>query len=279
METDSARVVETDAHPESHAKNGKSGPPSRGVLAEWTVTILIMLFASTTLAWSYVIPTGSMEDTLMVGDHIIVDKLAYSPHGSFDKYLLPYEEPKRGDIIAFSYPADTRQLFVKRLIGLPGDHLKMVNQQVYINGKKLDEPYVYHKSNFFSPYRDNFPGDIRMLDVIPDNTRDQLLRDMLEHHVVNGEVVVPPNSYFAMGDNRDNSLDSRYWGFVPRDYLVGKPVLIYWSYNTTTDMLMPDSAKGYRDHFEDLVTHFFSKTRWERTLHVIRGYRYPDSAQ
>jgi len=238
-----------------------------------------MLFASTSLAWSYVIPTGSMESSLLIGDHIIVDKLAYGSAGPVSQYLLPYEAPKRGDIIAFEYPADTSQLFVKRVIGVPGDHVKLVNQQVYINDKKLSEPYVQHTSGCIDPYRDNFPSDISMLDVVPDTKRDALLQDMLQHHVVNGEVVVPPNSYFAMGDNRDNSLDSRYWGFVPRDYIVGKPVLIYWSYDTTTAMLMPDSARGYETHLTDLVEHFFTKTRWNRTLRLVRGFRYPQQTQ
>jgi signal peptidase I len=247
---------------------------SRGFVAEWTVTILIMLFASTTLAWSYVIPTGSMEDTLLVGDHIVVDKLAYAPVGPISKYFLPYEEPKRGDIIAFQYPADTSQIFVKRVVGVPGDRLKIADQEVFVNGEKLKEPYAYHKSSYFDPYRDNFPADISKLDITPDAKRDSLLRDMLKHHVVNGEVVVPPNSYFAMGDNRDNSLDSRYWGFVPRDYIVGKPVFIYWSYNTSTDMLMPQNAKGYETHVLDIVQHLFVKTRWNRTFRLIHGYHF-----
>src|SRR6185437_6888409 len=276
MQIESEPIAAPDKPPEPPERRQ---PPSRGFVAEWTVTILIMLFASTTLAWSYVIPTGSMESNLLIGDHIIVDKLAYAPAGPVSKYLLPYEAPKRGDIIAFEYPADTSQLFVKRVIGLPGDRLKLVNQQVYINDKKLYEPYVQHTSGFFDPYRDNFPGDVSMLDVVPDTRRDTLLRDMLQHHVVNGEVVVPPNSYFAMGDNRDNSLDSRYWGFVPRDYIVGKPVLIYWSYNTTTAMLMPDSARGFETHLIDLVEHFFTKTRWNRTLRPVRGFRYPQETQ
>jgi signal peptidase I len=247
---------------------------SRGFVAEWTVTILIMLFASTTLAWSYVIPTGSMEDTLLIGDHIVVDKLAYAPVGPISKYFLPYEEPKRGDIIAFQYPADTSQMFVKRVVGVPGDRLKIADQEVFVNGEKLKEPYAYHKSSYFDPYRDNFPADISKLDITPDAKRDSLLRDMLKHHVVNGEVVVPPNSYFAMGDNRDNSLDSRYWGFVPRDYIVGKPVFIYWSYNTSTDMLMPQNAKGYETHVLDIVQHLFVKTRWNRTFRLIHGYHF-----
>jgi len=277
MQIESEPIATPDNSPEPTGR--RPPPPSRGFVAEWTVTILIMLFASTSLAWSYVIPTGSMESSLLIGDHIIVDKLAYGSAGPVSQYLLPYEAPKRGDIIAFEYPADTSQLFVKRVIGVPGDHVKLVNQQVYINDKKLYEPYVQHTSGFIDPYRDNFPSDISMLDVVPDTKRDALLQDMLQHHVANGEVVVPPNSYFAMGDNRDNSLDSRYWGFVPRDYIVGKPVLIYWSYDTTTAMLMPDSARGYETHLTDLVEHFFTKTRWNRTLRLVRGFRYPQQTQ
>lgn len=273
METESERVAI------AVEQSADRLPQSRSFVAEWTVTILLMLFASTSLAWSYVIPTGSMEDTLMVGDHIVVDKLAYAPKGPVSKYLLPYEEPRRGDIVAFRYPVDISQMFVKRLIALPGDRLKIVNQQVYINDKRLNEPYVYHKSGYFDPYRDNFPSENGNPEVVPDKNRDVRLTEMLAHHVVNGEVVVPPNNYFMMGDNRDNSLDSRYWGFVPRENIVGKPVLIYWSYNTTTDMLMPHSARGYSDHFVDVCAHFFSKTRWDRTFKLLHGYRYSGQIQ
>jgi signal peptidase I len=181
-------------------------------------------------------------------------------------------------VIAFHYPADISQMFVKRVVGIPGDHLKIVNQQLYINGRKLSEPYVYHKSGYTDPYRDNFPNATANLEDHPDAKRDGLLRDMLAHHVVNGELVVPPRSYFALGDNRDNSLDSRYWGFVPREYIIGKPVLIYWSYDTSTDMLMPRSAAGFTDHFFDICMHFFSKTRWDRTFRLIRSYHFPDQS-
>lgn len=245
--------------------------PARNGIAEWTVTILLLLFGTTTLVQAFVIPTGSMEDTLLIGDHLLVDKLAYAPAGTISKYLLPYEEPKHGDIIVFRYPADISQTFVKRVIGVPGDHLKMVNRIIYRNGVRLNEPYVYHKFPY-DPYRDNFPGE---LSQFGDRLQDQLQRDMLEHHVVNGEVVVPPNSYFAMGDNRDNSLDSRYWGFVPRDNIMGKPLLIYWSYQATTEDLAGSSVDSLAHHFVDLGEHFFTRTRWKRTLKVIRGF--PDS--
>ncbi len=256
-------------------KTEKNAPPkreqSRNSIAEWAVTILLLLFGTTTLVQAFVIPTGSMEDTLVIGDHLLVDKLAYAPAGSLTKYLLPYEQPKHGDIIVFRYPADITQTFVKRVIGVPGDHLKMVNRIVYRNGIRLNEPYVYHKFPY-DPSRDNFPGDPT---PFAEGLQAQLQREMLENHVVNGEVVVPANSYFAMGDNRDNSLDSRYWGFVPRDNILGKPLIIYWSYRASTEDLAGSSVNSLMSHFIDLGEHFFTRTRWDRTFHVIRGF--PDS--
>jgi signal peptidase I len=243
----------------------------RNSIAEWAVTILLLLFGTTTLVQAFVIPTGSMEDTLVVGDHLLVDKLAYAPAGPVSKYLLPYEQPKHGDIIVFRYPADITQTFVKRVIGAPGDHLKMVDRIIYRNGVRLNEPYVYHKFPY-DPQRDNFPGEPT---PFAEGLQAELQRDMLEHHVVNGEIVVPPNEYFAMGDNRDNSLDSRYWGFVPRDYIIGKPLLIYWSYRASTEDLAGTTVGSMFNHFEDLAEHFFTRTRWNRTFKIIRGF--PDS--
>jgi signal peptidase I len=235
----------------------------RGSIAEWTVTVLLLLFGTTTLVQAFVIPTGSMEDNLLVGDHLLVDKLAFAPPGSISKYLLPYTEVKRGDIIVFRYPGDIKQTFVKRAIGIPGDRIRIENKQVYRNGIKLDEPYKVHKASYPDPYRDNFPSQ-------PYHSLSERAQEMLEHNVVNGEVVVPPGSYFAMGDNRDNSLDSRYWGFVPRGNIIGKPLIIYWSYETTTDRLA-DPTIGI-DHILDLGQHFFTKTRWSRTLQLLHGY-------
>jgi signal peptidase I len=257
---------------EAKTPSTKADPP-RGAIAEWAVTILLLLFGTTTLVQAFVIPTASMEDTLLIGDHLLVDKLAYSPPGSISRYLLPYEEPKHGDIIVFRYPADITQTFVKRMIGVPGDRIRIINRIVYRNGVPLKEPYVYHKSDLVDSYRDNFPSEPPPYTYDP--ARDPLLRDMLENHVNNGEVVVPPGSYFAMGDNRDNSLDSRYWGFVPRDNIIGKPLIIYWSYDATTEQLTDSSVSVTVDHLIDVVLHFIPRTRWNRTLHVIRGF--PDS--
>jgi len=235
----------------------------RGGIAGWVVPIILLLFATTTLAQNFVIPTGSMEDTLLIGDHVLVDKLSYAPAGSLSGRWLPYREPKRGDIIVFRYPVDISQTFVKRVIGVPGDRIRLVNKQVYRNGEKLYEPYTFFKTDYIDPYRDNFPAMPNM-QVLPRGV------DMLEHSLVNGEVVVPPDSFFAMGDNRDLSLDSRYWGFVPRDNIIGKPLIIYWSYDASTEALAGPTISI--DHMIDLFEHFFSKTRWRRTFKLVRGY-------
>jgi len=240
--------------------------PPRGTIAEWTITILLLLFGTTTLVQAFVIPTGSMEDTLLIGDHLLVDKLAYAPEGNFSKYILPYEDPRDGDIIVFRYPVDISQTFVKRVVGVPGDHIKIIEQQVYRNGKKLTEPYVVHKSTYSDSFRDNFPNSEPNL-MLMDRARE-----MLATNVANGEVVVPPDSYFAMGDNRDNSLDSRYWGFVPRGNIIGKPLIIYWSYDANTESLASSSVNALGRHFVDLAEHFFTKTRWSRTFRLIHGY-------
>jgi signal peptidase I len=202
-----------------------------------------------------------------VGDHLLVDKLAYAPPGPLSKYLLPYTDVKRGDIIVFRYPIDISQNYVKRVIGVPGDHIHLVNKTVYLNGKPLVEPYAVHIFPEMRPYRDNFPS----VPPTPDEPVYQRALDMVAHHVWNGDLVVPPDSYFAMGDNRDNSLDSRYWGFVPRENIIGKPLFIFWSYDAPTQDLVDFTA----NHFIDLAKNFFVKTRWDRELRLVRGYPIP----
>ena len=246
-----------------------SAPPApvkarsqRGFIPEWTVTVILLLFGTTNLVQAFVIPTGSMQDTLLVGDHLLVDKLAYAPPGPISRHLLPYEEIKRGDIIVFRSPADLNLTLVKRCMGVPGDRIRLQDKQVYLNGRKLNEPYVVHSTGYIDSYRDNFPGE-------PDSQVSSHGLDMLEHHVVNGEAVVPPDHYFAMGDNRDNSLDSRYWGFVPRENILGKPFIVYWSYDAPTEALLNPTIGA--DHLVDMAEHFFTKTRWRRTFMLVRG--------
>lgn len=238
--------------------------PRRSSITEWTTTAILFLFLITTLVQGFVIPTVSMEDTLLRGDHLLVDKLAYGPTGAASKYLLPYREVRRGDIIVFRYPVDLRQNYVKRVIGVPGDRIRIANKAVYLNGNPLREPYAVHKSAYTDSYRDSFPAD-------PNVRLPEPALQMIDRDVKNGEVVVPPGAYFAMGDNRDNSADSRYWGFVPRENIVGKPLLVWWSYDAPTDQLADGNIVGL-SHLADLGRHFFTKTRWSRTCRLVRGY-------
>jgi signal peptidase I len=256
-------VPETAVTPEQTQQEVVQHEPPRGTIAEWTITILLLLFLTTFLVQAFVIPTGSMEDTLLVGDHLLVDKLSYAPSGPISRHFLPYTEPKRGDIIVFRYPVDITQTFVKRCMGVPGDRIRMVNKELFLNGVKLNEPYKVNKTEYIDSYRDNFPSEPNA-NVYPGAL------DMLQHHVENGEVVVPPGYFFAMGDNRDSSLDSRYWGFVPRENIIGKPLIIYWSYETSTDRLNNSSIS--LDHVFDLAQNFFAKTRWRRTFMLLHGY-------
>jgi signal peptidase I len=238
----------------------KFGDSTRQFIHEWSLNILILLFGTTTLVQAFIVPTGSMESTVLIGDHLLVDKLSYAPPDSISKYLLPYTEPKRGDVIVFRYPMDIRQNFVKRVIGEPGDRIHIVDKVVYVNGSPLTEPYTQHIDPHIEPYRDNFPSQ-------PNGPVVDRALQMLTSNVRNGELLVPDGNYFAMGDNRENSLDSRYWGFVPRENIIGKPLVIFWSYDAPTEEWAGDSGS----HYADLARNFFTKTRWNRTLKLVRG--------
>jgi signal peptidase I len=203
----------------------------RGFVAEWAVTIILLLFATTTLVQAFVIPSASMEETLLIGDHVLVDKLVYAPQGAVSKHLLPYRDVRRGDVIVFRFPRDITQDYVKRAIGLPGDHIRLVNKQLMLNGHLVNEPYVIHRTPYVDSYRDNFPA-------APDASLPPNAIDMLQNHVESGEVVVPPNSIFAMGDNRDDSLDSRYWGFVPRENIFARALYVHLSFDPSAPDLL-----------------------------------------
>lgn len=242
----------------------KSSPePQRHWIADWVLNILVLLFGTTTVLQAFVVPTGSMEGTMLVGDHLFVDRLAYSPSGPISRHLLPYQDVKRRDIIVFRYPLDIRQNYVKRVIGIPGDRIRLAGKVLYLNGKAVEEPYKVLIPEHRSSYLENFPQD---RDILIYDRGMQMLRD----HVRNGELVVPPGQYFAMGDNRDNSEDSRFWGFVPRENIIGKPAMVYWSYDAPTERLADNNINV--EHLKDMALHFFTKTRWDRTFLLLRGY-------
>jgi signal peptidase I len=235
----------------------------RNGVAEWVLVLVPYLFLITLIGQMFVIPTVSMENTLLQGDHLLVDKLAYAPPGALSRHLLPYSDVRRGDIVVFRWPINPRETWVKRVIGVPGDRVRLANKQVYLNGQPLAEPYKVHKTAYYDAYRDNFPSE-------PNVPLAEAGQRMLEQNVVKGEVVVPVGMYFVMGDNRDNSLDSRYWGFVPRDNIIGKPVLIWWSYDAPTERLNDPNIISFA-HLKDLATNFFRKTRWWRTFRLVRA--------
>jgi signal peptidase I len=225
-------------------------------------TIVIALFIVTFALQAFQIPSGSMEETLLIGDFLFVDKLHFG--GSEEpSTLVPYRPVQRGDIVVFYYPVNPKQHLVKRVIGLPKDRIRLVNKQVWINGVPQHEEYV-HLLNFPPDvFRDNFPR----LDFLSPNINPRWYMELPEH-LDRGELVVPPGEYFVMGDNRDNSLDSRFWGFVPEGNIVGRPLLIYWSVRDTGEELSSVSDKI--THFFYVLTHLFQVTRWDRTFRIIR---------
>ena len=216
------------------------------------IAVILALFVRTFVVQAFKIPTGSMENNLLIGDHLLVNKFALAPTSSgFERGLLPIATIKRGDVLVFKYPVEPDRDFIKRVIGLPGETLELKEKKIYINGKPLDEPYVHFLEE---PRRNSEFSEVTSSDV-------------RENY---GPVTVPPNQYFMMGDNRDNSADSRYWGFMPRDYVKGKALLIYWSYESEREDYEDESAGATVKGIASIFAHFFTKTRWERMLHVIQ---------
>jgi signal peptidase I len=227
-------------------------------------TVVIAIFIVTFAVQAFQIPSESMEDTLLIGDYLLVDKLRYGGGGLGDSFM-PYRRIHRGDIIVFKYPVDPKQHFVKRVIGLPGDHLRLENRKVFVNGRAVEEPYVRFSGRMSEPFRDDFP----QLNLIPPGLEGGWWLQM-KKLVEDNQLIVPEGSYFVMGDNRDDSLDSRYWGFVPRENIIGRPLLIYWSVRSVDqDMPDPPTAGDKLFHFAYAVTHLFQITRWDRTFRLV----------
>lgn len=244
----------------------KQPEPPRHWIADWTVTGLLLLFGTTTLLQGFVVPTESMDTTIRVGDHLFVDKLAYAPARDWQKKILPYTEVQRGDVIVFKYPLDEKQNYVKRVIGVPGDRIRFLDNQLILNGKPVAEPYKRQESGAFVPYLRDFPN------AAPFGGIGRRALFMLQDHVQAGELVVPPGQYFALGDNRDHSADSRFWGLVPRENIIGKPILVWWSYDAPLEHWQATTAEHVWAHTKDLALNFFSKTRWDQTLRRIPSY-------
>ena len=210
--------------------------------------VILALFVRTFVVQAFKIPTGSMENNLLIGDHLLVNKLVSGPSAtSFERTILPMRDPRRGDVVVFKYPDEPERDFIKRVIGLPGETLELRNKKVYINGQPLDEPYVH----FLEPATEG--QEVTSFDV-----RERY-----------GPVRIPDGQYFVMGDNRDNSQDSRYWGFLPRHYIKGKALMIYWSYDSGPEEYVESGLGATVKRLFAVATHFFTRTRWERIFNQI----------
>ena len=236
------------------------------------VTVILAVFGTTFILQAFKIPTGSMEDTLLIGDHLLVNKFAFASHSGWITHFLPYREIHRGDILVFKFPgppqdqSEPGEHFVKRVIGLPGDRIRVANRQVFLKGKAVQEPFVHH-----SHFDEMRPGD----DFPPPPSEDlqgatTRWSEDIQNYVKDGEIVVPPESFFVMGDNREESWDSRFWGFVPRSLVSGRPLLVYWSYETSRDEYMQTTLVDQVSQIVDLIIHFPMKTRWRRMFRFVR---------
>jgi signal peptidase I len=227
--------------------------------------LVVGLFILTFIVQHFEIPSRSMEQTLLVGDHVFVDRL--TPVGK-KNWLMPYREIHRGDTAVFLAPAEPGMYLVKRIVAIPGDRIRLHEGVVYLNGVKQSEPYVVERRGDFDPYRDEFPQAVEY-----GASQGQFApgwEKTLRQSIDRGDVVVPPDHYFAMGDNRDNSLDSRYWGFVPRENIIGRPLVIFWSLDVPEDNGEPKPIADRMAAFVHITTHFFGITRWNRLFRLVR---------
>ncbi len=249
-------------------------PLSENFIRVWAPTLVAALFIITFNVQAFEIPSGSMEKTLLIGDHLLVDRIRLSPPSRYLGGLEPYRPIRRGDIVVFMTPVRFEKglHLVKRVIGVPGDRIKLVNGVVYRNGKAVAEPYALRypvdcDAAPFDPARDDWPNGGPLMDTWPHwaSTQAQYIND--------GQVVVPPGHYFVMGDNRMCSWDSRYWGFVPQANIIGRPEIVYWSYRSKASQYeFPAQASLSKDvgGWLSVLWHFPTRTRWARTFHIVR---------
>ena len=249
------------------AQNEKPQETTVEFLSSIAGVLVTGLFIITFVLQAFEIPSSSMEDTLLIGDHVFVNREQFAAATHWLGPLLPYRDIRRGDIVVFLSPEEQGLFVVKRIIGIPGDRIHLRDGAVYRNKQKLDEPYVQHKMGDYNPYRDNFPS------VPPSDqfgVRNEKWIQEMPSHLQGGDIIVPPDGYFAMGDNRDVSYDSRYWGFIPKPNVIGRPMFIYWSFITPPDQYQMRSAGDRFGFLAHIIIHFFDETRWSRTLRIVR---------
>lgn len=234
-------------------------------LSSLSAVLVTGLFIITFVVQAFEIPSSSMENTLLIGDHVFVNRVQFAPQSSWVGRLIPYRDIHRQDIVVFLSPETPGLYVVKRIIGIPGDRIHLRNGVVYRNGQALEEPYVLHDRDMSDPYRNNFPavspaGDANVWDIWAID---------LPQYIQGDDIVVPPNHYFAMGDHRGVSLDSRYWGFIPRENVIGRPMFIYWSFETPDNQYLKTALSDRLLFLGKVLLHFFDQTRWRRTLQPV----------
>ena len=239
-------------------------------LASFFVLFAVWLFAITFAVQNFVIPSASMASTLLVGDHVLVDHITFAESDPLAPFVH-HRDPQRDDVIVFfkppAKPSGEHDILVKRIVGIPGDRIHLRSGILYRNGVAQIEPQTNKPSALdYDPYRDDFPS-------VPPQDRPNITATWtidLPQHIQGDDLVVPPGCYFVMGDNRPNSLDGRYWGFVPRANIIGRPVFIYWSFITGDDQMYKTSLSDKLAFTGHEVVHFFDETRWRRTLKIVR---------
>jgi len=234
-------------------------------IASLCTLLILVIFAQAFIFQNFEIPSGSMEKTLLIGDHVVVDRSTFAPPSYWAPFVR-HRDVRRGDVIVFLKPTPEDLILVKRAIGLPGDRIHLRNGVVYLNGIAQNEPQVARSGDDgYSPFRDDFPS------VAPTSGEPLTATWALDlpSHIQGDDLVVPPGMIFAMGDHRTESLDSRYWGFVPREKILGRPMFVYWSFKTPADEINKTSLGDHISFIAHICLNFLSETRWNRTLHII----------
>jgi signal peptidase I len=237
-------------------------------LSSLAAVLVTGLFIITFVVQAFEIPSSSMENTLLIGDHVFVNRIQFAPKSNWVGRLLPYREVHFRDIVVFLSPQTPGLYVVKRIIGLPGDRIHLRNGVVFRNGQALDETRYLDpdRDNPADVYRNNFPA------VPPTDDPNVWSNWMVDlpSYIQGDDLVVPAGHYFAMGDHRGVSLDSRYWGFIPQENVIGRPMFIYWSFETPDNQYLKTDWSDRAMFLAKVVLHFFDKTRWKRTLQIVQ---------
>lgn len=259
-ESEVATLPATAAH--ALPRDNRVDSDAMGTMLSLATTIVIAIFVITFVVQAFQIPSESMEKTLLVGDYLLVDKAHYASDRPFG-WLLPYRRIQRQDIVVFRYPVNPHQHFVKRVVGVPGDHVRLLNKHVYVNGERQADDYATFNWGQHDRFRDNFPNGGFFADRIASKWFIQA-----QKLIDDGQLIIPQGFYFVLGDNRDDSYDSRYWGLVPAENIVGRPLIIYWSMEQAPPTIGEDSASGKLSTLAYSAVQSFKGLRWKRMFRI-----------